>query len=574
MKQGSIGLCRVSTSKQKETGHSLERQEENVRKSAEELGAPIERWWSHDVSSKVGKNLKRSDLKEMQDYCRKHKHIKYLIVDEVDRFMRDIKYFYYFEAVFEQLGVRVWYASQPELNSDDIAAKMQKLLYVFRAEASNDERSGKSLNGLIERVRLGYHPFPLVPGYMKSDVPGLQPPDPKSFFLLQESVRRILSGQFTVNESCAWVKERGYLTPNGKEFGIDKYKDFLRNPYIAGAVCPKKWDKSLWNWKALHEPMITLEEWERLQPLVDKNKRVFTRQKHNPDFQMSNIMCCDQCGEGRLVGFNHRNGKGWIAGKYRCRKCQAMYWREDVHEGVSQLLDSVELLKEEEDDFIQSLRKVWQENQSDNLRHITLQEGLLEKLLYQKDELVTALAANPDLKEDITASIERKKIEIQKVKCHIEELKDVESDFVEFTKFAMNFMQNKAREWWQLDHSDRVKCKQLLFKQEIFIRRSKKVYTPEISPIFRLVKTKKGSFRDPNLDMVEVARVALASRVSGVGVLHAQAPLVRDSALRADAAATSYRYLSDGDGTCRAHPTGMTFHLPRIGDRVGNGFRS
>jgi hypothetical protein len=65
-------------------------------------------------------------------------------------------------------------------------------------------------------------------------------------------------------------------------------------------------------------------------------------------------------------------------------------------------------------------------------------------------------------------------------------------------------MKNKASEWWLLDHDDRVKCKQLLFKKEIFIRTSKKVYTPEISPIFRLIRTKKESFRDSNSHMVEL----------------------------------------------------------------------
>jgi DNA invertase Pin-like site-specific DNA recombinase len=383
MKNGSIALCRVSTSEQKEGG-SLPRQAVNVKNTATLLDAPIEREWSLDVSSRVGKNLKRKDLMEMLDYCKKNKNIKYLIVDEVDRFMRDITYFYYFEATFDQLGVKVYYASQPELNSGDMMSKLQKLFLVFRAEASNDERRGKSMNGLVDSVRRGYHPFPLLPGYMKSSTPALHIPDPNRFPLLQESIRRILSGQFTVNEACAWLKDQGYLTLQGKVFGIDKFKEYLKNPFIAGAVCPKTWNKEQWNWKALHQPMISLEEWERLQPLVDKNKRVFTRKKHNPQYQMSNLMHCDACKEGRLVGFNHRNGKGWVGEKYRCRKCLLQFKKSDVHTGLDALLQSIELREGGIEEFLGSLRTVWLEDQSDNLRQVGQQEGLISKLIEQK----------------------------------------------------------------------------------------------------------------------------------------------------------------------------------------------
>src|ERR1044072_4415387 len=100
----SIALCRVSTAEQALTGHSLQRQEQNAFKAAEELGSPIIKTWSLDQSSRAGKNFKRQDLNEMVALCKTNKKIRYLIVDEVDRFMRDIKYFYYFEAVFEQLG--------------------------------------------------------------------------------------------------------------------------------------------------------------------------------------------------------------------------------------------------------------------------------------------------------------------------------------------------------------------------------------------------------------------------------------------------------------------------------------
>lgn len=83
----AIALCRVSSNEQLEN-NSLNRQEETVLRCAKEKDVEIVRWWSGSVSSKHGKNLKRTDLKQMLEMCRKNKRIKYLFIDEPDRFMR------------------------------------------------------------------------------------------------------------------------------------------------------------------------------------------------------------------------------------------------------------------------------------------------------------------------------------------------------------------------------------------------------------------------------------------------------------------------------------------------------
>lgn len=111
----AIASCRVSTPEQL-SNNSLTRQHASVLKAAEDLDVPIVRYWSGNVSSKHGTNLKRSDILEMVEFCKHNKQVKFLIVDEPDRFMRSIEEGNYFEVVFQQLGVKVWYASDPVLN--------------------------------------------------------------------------------------------------------------------------------------------------------------------------------------------------------------------------------------------------------------------------------------------------------------------------------------------------------------------------------------------------------------------------------------------------------------------------
>lgn len=139
MKGKAIALCRVSTPEQR-LSNSLNRQEQSVLKAAQELEVEVVKTWSGNASSKVGKNVNRKDLKEAYAFCKANKGVRYCIVDEVDRFMRSIKEMFYWIVEFEQIGVRVWFASNPQLNTDDSMAKLLLSLDGFKAEGSNEER--------------------------------------------------------------------------------------------------------------------------------------------------------------------------------------------------------------------------------------------------------------------------------------------------------------------------------------------------------------------------------------------------------------------------------------------------
>lgn len=115
----------------------------------------IVRKWSGDVSTRRGKNLKRPDLKEMLSFCAKNKHVKYLLIDEPDRFMRSMDEAFYYEVEFSKHNVKVWYASDPELNSDNHMARFMRFLKYFTAEGSNEERIKKAVSGGMKSIQEG-----------------------------------------------------------------------------------------------------------------------------------------------------------------------------------------------------------------------------------------------------------------------------------------------------------------------------------------------------------------------------------------------------------------------------------
>lgn len=270
----AIALCRVSTPEQLQN-NSLNRQHEAVERCAKEKGVEIIRYWSGDVSSKHGKNLKRADLKEMLETCRKNKRIKYLFVDEPDRFMRSIKEAFYFETEFDELGVKVWYASDPELNNDNLMAKMYRFMKYFTAEGSNEERTNKSISGGQKSIRDGRLPSHPKTTYKMGSDRGVHVPDEPIARPFQKALKMIARHNKTPTDALKWLMttEFGKRHPRYK---MDKFRKHACDDYYWGVV-ELKGKINARNEKGLHEPLITKTEHESILRVFNRNAKKTTR---------------------------------------------------------------------------------------------------------------------------------------------------------------------------------------------------------------------------------------------------------------------------------------------------------
>lgn len=167
----SIALCRVSTHRQSNENNSLEKQLANVQAAADTLKAPIVKTWQVATSSKAGRNLDRKDLKAALVYCSKHKRVKFCIVDEVDRLMRSIEEYYWYKVEFKRRGVKLVFASAPELNESSQESSFKEMIAIYNAESDNTGRSNKVTSHMQARVAAGYWPFPVKAGYQRTLTP-------------------------------------------------------------------------------------------------------------------------------------------------------------------------------------------------------------------------------------------------------------------------------------------------------------------------------------------------------------------------------------------------------------------
>jgi hypothetical protein len=501
MKTTSIALCRVSTVKQQVIGTSLEAQEKRVYDAAQFLGADIEKFWSLSVSSRKGKNFKRRDLHEMLAYAKQFKRVQYIIVDEVDRFMRGIDEFYYWKLRFrEEAGAKLIYAAKPGLTArDDIYSAFEEMIDVFKAEASNQERITKTTEKMQARIMAGYYPGQPKQGYQRTLQPGLHEPKQPEWDMLKLALNEVTSQQYLLHEALQRLNSKGYRTNTGRQLQMDKFKTILIDPYYAGIVQKANWPS---NKHGLHKAMITVEQHETLKQVVAGKKKVPHKQ-FNKKYLLSNVMDCTEClGDEtarfpKLVGYDHHNGKQGerrkYYEKYRCRTCGKERTRKQVHDGLSDILAPLRLAREEQVELIDALRIVWKQDHQDNAHYIQTLQTRSDELTDSKNSLVLAMATGKISEPDGNAALEKIKSDISDATDNIETAQNVEHDFVEFVQFTLGFIDELQNEWWELDQQHLRWCKQLLFPDGFSVSRAGKVYTPTISEFYRVATMKKDS---------------------------------------------------------------------------------
>lgn len=510
----AITTCRVSSSEQLEN-NSLNRQQREVVDAAKKLGVhiPDDGQWSGSVSSKAGTNVNRKDLKEMLEYCRKNKMVRYLIVDEVDRFMRSVKELFYFEVEFEKLGVKVWYASQPDLNSDDHHSKLLKAIEVFKAEGTNVERQSKSVKGQTDALNQGRYPFAPKPGYRKGYETAIQEVDEVKGPALKLVLEKIASRLITPSQGLVELNNSDFMSGHSP-YKMDKFRKIVTDPFYAGILKVDKQVK-IYNENGLHEPLISKDQHIELVKIMSSKEKVQNGplKNGNPKYPLNNIVTCKQCSEntnGRLVGLDLTNGKvnPKVYEKYRCRSCSRYLSKLEVHSEVMRQFKENPINEEGKEAFIKALGIVWREKENQVESEVVRTKHKINAISKKIKDGVEAVTdpSNARIASDIRLAIDEHKEEIKVLQNKLDELESVvNANWEEFLRYAYDFISDIGSKFLDTTKENRLRCKQVIFPAGFYVDENKKVYTPEISELIRLIPNKKDTEVSENSQLVRVA---------------------------------------------------------------------
>lgn len=514
----AVALCRVSSDEQLKN-NSLKRQRAAIEKEANRLGVliPDEYWFSGSVSSKRGSNLKRKDLEAIEKLCKKDRRIKYIMVDEPDRFMRSMDEAIFFEFTFRSIGVNVWYASDSILNNTDAASKLIKISKYWQAEGSNEERQRKAISGQTKALEEGRYPFHPKPGYKRGYIKSIPEIDTKRGPALRQVLEQIAAGLLTPTQALKELNKsdfvKGYVP-----YKMDKFRRIATDPFYAGIVAVDRQIK-VRNVNGAHQPLISIETHEKILHIFNsKPKNQLGPLKNgNPKYPCNNLVSCDKCKDksnGRVVGFNHTNGKygSKVYERYRCRGCGMYITREELHEMIMGQFNANRIKPDGQRLLFSALKTIWKQKENDTQTEKKRMESRLTALRQTVSQQVEAAIdpSNSSIKENIMETIAKNKEEAHELEYKISTLQtSAAADEARFVQFAMAWIDEIGGNFLSpgLSKEDRLRCKQIVFPSGFRLDENQKVYTPEISPLITLAVNKKDLPVTEKSSMVRVRRL-------------------------------------------------------------------
>jgi site-specific DNA recombinase len=367
--------CRRSLEDKNRQVLSLDDQEKVCRQVAVEKGFTILDIYRESKSAK--RPDKRPEFSEMVERIRQHE-ATYIICWKADRLCRNAK-------EGGMLIDKVDYEGMQIITSTmDYDRNTSTFLFIEFGMATkfSKDLSDNVKRGLQTKLQMGWSPCRAPLGYTNNPTKckGLRDitPDPLRFHLCRKWWELLLTGEETIPSSLRKITALG-LTNKRSSCPVSKSEAFrfFRNIFYTGLF-----DYKGERFAGKHPPMITMDEYTRVQAIIDGRKKIQNQKNH---YYFMRLFTCGECGAA-ITAERHtkryRNGKTQTFVYGRCTKkkgrCSQLYVNAKALE--TQLLAFVASL-EIRPSFVAWLREVLKRRHQDELTVERIQKGARTKRL-------------------------------------------------------------------------------------------------------------------------------------------------------------------------------------------------
>src|SRR5439155_6256012 len=286
----------------------------------------------------------RTELLELLDYCRKHKgELDVLLVWKLDRLARNVNDHFNIKATLLKYGLQVVSVTEP-IDSNPEGKLLETILAGF-AQFDNDVRAMRTVQGMRKKLQDGLFPWNAPLGYRT--VTGgekktladeaVQP----LFGLLQNAWKAFATGAYTKAEIQRLRTSWGITTRQNKPISNQSIDNLFRNPYYAG-ILVDPWSREEYEGK--HPPMITREEFARVQQIIAARNQSVPHQRERLEFPLRGSVRCPECKRYMTSSFSRGRSKRYPY--YHCENKTCDSGRShpagDIHAEFGRFLAEVE----------------------------------------------------------------------------------------------------------------------------------------------------------------------------------------------------------------------------------------
>ncbi|NRF93418.1 recombinase family protein [Paenibacillus frigoriresistens] len=319
-KSKAVIYVRVSTEEQATEGFSIQAQLDALRSYAQIQDMEIiNEYLDEGVSAK---NISgRPQLKRLIKDAR-NSQFDIVLIYKIDRIARKASDSLKIRDDLEEAGVRLISLKE----NFDTASPVGKMMYQMMSAFAEMERTT-----IIERVNMGMTERAKQGKFNGGQCLGYDVKE-KSLIVNEEEAR-IVKQIFSLSEQQLGYKaivnrlnQSGYKTKNNNQFCVYGVKVILDNPMYIGKIRYgqlRNWSSKRRQGKTddfiltdgVHEPIITLEQWDKVQHL--RKQRSYKPVRSATPYILSGLVRCPACGFGMVPA----RSKGSSGVSYRYYKC-------------------------------------------------------------------------------------------------------------------------------------------------------------------------------------------------------------------------------------------------------------
>lgn len=321
-----ILYCRVSTDEQRD-GSSLEVQEQYLRAYCSNHCLNILGIYREDYSAKHY-DMKRPEMKNIYDYCRKHKGlVSKVLFLRWDRYSRNVEFaFAYKRKFYDELGIEINAIESP-IDFKGTEWAMLLAMYCGTAHTEDEKISRRTKDGNHGTLLKGKWPHKAPRGYKNVRVAKhncwIEVDEPKA-----EIIRQLFVEVAKGLEAPTCIKNRLY-----PELPDTSFFDMLRNRFYMGDVYVPAYNGDPEQYvTGQHEPIIDKETFWAVQEVIDGNKKKTPKlgRPVNPNLYLRKFLACPICGHP-LTGATSKGNGG----------CYDYYFCNHDHKHINRRADEV-----------------------------------------------------------------------------------------------------------------------------------------------------------------------------------------------------------------------------------------
>ena len=431
------------------------------------------------------KTQDRTELQKLMKFCiANKKNIDAIIIWKIDRLTRDIKDFYRLQEFFTKLNIRVLFAR--ENNGDSATDRLTRNLMGVLAQYENDQKAERVTNGMKTAFLQGHWMWKAPIGYIMKD--GNIEPDPKTAHYIKKIFKLFATGMY---QQVQIIK---IMAEDGLKINTNMLCRMLKNPLYNGYMYKKEWSEE--PIRGIFEPLISEDEFKKVQDILEGRKPIITTYKrNNPEFPLRQFITCPNCNQP-LTGSKSKGRKEKYA-YYHChnKDCSLKFRiRKDRLEKI--FVDYLNNIKPEQNLlnlFEATVKDVYNEKLSIRLNSQKQVQNKLIELKNRKSKLIDLRLDGIISEEDYKFKTEQLSEEIQENEFRLREIDEIDNNLCKCLKYACKMIENIDTLWINGDLDLKQRLQKLIFPKGLMYY-SNDFRTAEISSLFIKKDTFKVSY--------------------------------------------------------------------------------